>query len=254
MIERLLEFGRRHGPAILIPTDDESALLVEAHAAELRDVLPLPRPARRPGRGAVRQGARWRGCARSTTSPRRGRTPSAIARTCSPSRREVTFPVAGQVDRRRADVPAHRRADADRRRRAPRSCAPTTSSRIPRCRTCSCRSTSRAARSRCGCSTATSTPTPSAGCAVTGRKLRQLPAVHRRHHARRVRAEPGRRGDDPALHEAGRLPRRPRHRLPLRRARRALQAARRQPARRRDLPPVRLHRRRGRRPRACTST
>jgi predicted ATP-grasp superfamily ATP-dependent carboligase len=41
-LERLVEFGRRHGPAILIPTDDESVLLVEAHAAELRTCFRFP--------------------------------------------------------------------------------------------------------------------------------------------------------------------------------------------------------------------
>ena len=42
VMERLLEFGGRHGPAILIPTDDESALLVEARAAELRACFRFP--------------------------------------------------------------------------------------------------------------------------------------------------------------------------------------------------------------------
>ncbi len=42
VLERLLEFGRRHGPAILIATDDDSALLVEAHAAELRSSFRFP--------------------------------------------------------------------------------------------------------------------------------------------------------------------------------------------------------------------
>jgi predicted ATP-grasp superfamily ATP-dependent carboligase len=41
-MERLLEFGRRSGPAVLIPTDDESALLVEARAGELRDWFRFP--------------------------------------------------------------------------------------------------------------------------------------------------------------------------------------------------------------------
>ncbi len=42
VMERLLEFGRRQGPAILIPTDDESALLVEARAADLRACFRFP--------------------------------------------------------------------------------------------------------------------------------------------------------------------------------------------------------------------
>jgi D-aspartate ligase len=36
VLDRLLEFGRRNGSTILVATDDDSALLVEAHAAELR--------------------------------------------------------------------------------------------------------------------------------------------------------------------------------------------------------------------------
>src|SRR3954453_23909366 len=42
VVERLLEFGRRCGPVVLIPTDDESALLVEARAAELREWFRFP--------------------------------------------------------------------------------------------------------------------------------------------------------------------------------------------------------------------
>ena len=42
VLERLLEFGRRQGPAILIATDDDSALLVEAHAQELRTHFRFP--------------------------------------------------------------------------------------------------------------------------------------------------------------------------------------------------------------------
>jgi len=42
VLERLEEFGRRTGPAVLIPTDDESVLLVEEHADELRSSFLFP--------------------------------------------------------------------------------------------------------------------------------------------------------------------------------------------------------------------
>jgi len=42
VLDRLVEFGRRQGPAILIPIDDDSVLLVEAHAAQLRSTFRFP--------------------------------------------------------------------------------------------------------------------------------------------------------------------------------------------------------------------
>jgi D-aspartate ligase len=42
VVERLEEFGRRSGPVVLIPTDDESVLLVEAYADELRSYFRFP--------------------------------------------------------------------------------------------------------------------------------------------------------------------------------------------------------------------
>jgi D-aspartate ligase len=42
VLERLLEYGGESGPAILIPTDDDSALLVETYADELRECFRFP--------------------------------------------------------------------------------------------------------------------------------------------------------------------------------------------------------------------